>query len=192
MGIPVIPLSDPVRFHGSSWRIHDRNVIVLKQSVRAESRWLFDLAHELHHTGEKGASSFARIEADGTDPERRDSEDEKAANDFAGNALLGGKAEDLYSMALEMSRHSIPLLKRAVNTVSQANSVNVGILANYVAYRLNADAYADWWGAAANLQPESEDAFTIAASVFRRRFDFSMLSEDDRRIVELATSEPAV
>lgn len=68
----------------------------------------------------------------------------------------------------------------------------VGVLANYVVFRLNTNSYADWWGAATNLQPESEDAYSIAASVFRERFDFGTHSDDDGRIVELATSEPVV
>ena len=83
-------------------------------------------------------------------------------------------------------------LKRAVVTVAEANSVNVGVLANYVAYRLQVDSNEDWWGTATNLQPESDDAFSIAASVFRERFDFGKLSKDDRRIVELATAEPTI
>lgn len=192
-GIPVIPFSDPIRFHGSCWRIHDRNVVVLKPSLRAESRWLFDLLHELHHVGDDdGSPSFAHTEIDATDPERRDSDEERAANDFAGNALLDGKAEELYFLALERSHRRIGMLKRAVVSVAEDRNADIGVLANYVAFRLKADSYTDWWGTATNLQPESDDAYSIAASVFRERFDLSALPSDDREIVELAIAEPAV
>ncbi|MDR3557982.1 MAG: helix-turn-helix domain-containing protein, partial [Candidatus Pacebacteria bacterium] len=193
MGIPVIPLSDPLRFHGSCMRIGDRNAIVLKQTVRSESHWLFDLLHELYHAGEApDATSFAETPLDGTDPDRRESEDEKAANAFAGNALMNGKADELYSLILERSRRRLPAIKNAVVSVASENGADIGILANYVAYKLKTESYINWWGAAANLQPESEDAYSIAAAVFKDRFDLESLSEDDRRIVELAIVEPSI
>ncbi|MCX5493486.1 XRE family transcriptional regulator [Kaistia dalseonensis] len=190
MGIAVIPLSDPIRFHGCCWRINDRNVIVLKQSVRSESRWLFDLVHELYHAGDEARSDFEAISIDGSDPDRRESEEELAANEFAGNVLLGGNAKELYREAVERANGSVASLKQTVRQVAGQHKMDLGILANYVAYSLKADRGVDWWGAATNLQPESEDAYSITASAFHRHFDTSRLATEDRLLVKLATVEP--
>jgi transcriptional regulator with XRE-family HTH domain/Zn-dependent peptidase ImmA (M78 family) len=193
LGIPVIPLSDSVLFHGCCWKIGGRNVIILKQSVRAESRWLFDLLHEMYHAFEPvGTESFSPNQMDGTAKERRESDEEMAANDFAGNVLLDGKAREYFDEVLRASNGKIAFVKRNVQRVSHRHGVNVGILANYVAYRLKRDLDADWWGAATNLQADSEDAYEITQSVFRQRFDLSSLKGIDKQIVDLATTEPSI
>lgn len=190
MGIPVVPLSDSIRFHGCCWRIDGRNVIILKQSVRAESRWLFDLLHELYHAGEDNSPTFASTSIDGTEAERRESEEERAANEFAGNVLLGGAANKLYKEALTRAKGQLPLLKKAVLQVATSHEVDVGVLANYVAHALKVEQDADWWGAATNLQPESADAYSIASAAFKAHFDATRLLKEDRHLIELATTEP--
>jgi Zn-dependent peptidase ImmA (M78 family)/transcriptional regulator with XRE-family HTH domain len=192
MNIAVVPLSDPIRFHGCCWRIENRNVIVLKQSVRAEARWLFDLLHELYHAGEEESRTFSPLTGDGVDEQRRESEEERAANQFAGNVLLSGAAEDLYQECIAGANGRVATLKRSVQTVAERRRVNLGVLANYVAYSLKEDIDSDWWGAASNLQPDSDDAYSIAAAVFKDQFKADELSEDDRKLVELATLEPGV
>ncbi|WP_299808960.1 XRE family transcriptional regulator [uncultured Roseibium sp.] len=191
MGIPVVPLSDTIRFHGCCWRFNGRNVIILKQSVRAESRWLFDLLHELYHAGENESHGFDPTAIDGTASERRDSEDERAANEFAGNILLCGSADDLYKEALSKAKGQLPQLKKAVRQVAKSHQVDVGVLANYVAYALKSEQDADWWGAAVNLQPESADAYSTTLSAFNAHFDGSSLPEEDLKLVMLATTEPS-
>jgi hypothetical protein len=77
-------------------------------------------------------------------------------------------------------------------TVSIASKENVGILANYVAFRVKADHFVDWWGAAANLQPDGEDAFAVAKHVFFERFPFERLSEQERALLEQSLVESSV
>ncbi|MCB4456877.1 helix-turn-helix domain-containing protein [Leisingera sp. McT4-56] len=191
LGVPVIPLSDPLRFHGCCWKVGGRNVIILKQSVRAESRWMFDLLHELHHASEQGINgTFAPNHLDGTSSERRESSEEMEANDFAGDVLLAGKAREYFDEVLKLSSHKIPFVKKNVEKVARKRQVNVGVLANYVAFRLKQDFDVDWWGAATNLQSDSDDAHSITQSVFRERFNFDALPEIDKRIIELAVAEP--
>jgi len=192
MNIAVIPLSDPIRFHGCCWRINSRNVIVLKQSVRAEARWLFDLLHELYHAGDNSHQTFATVVGDGANDQRRESADERAANLFAGNVLLAGVAEELYRECLMGAKGHVANLKRSVRNVAERRNVNLGVLANYVAYSLKEEQDVDWWGAASNLQPESDDAYTIAATIFKTKFRADKLPEMDRTLIELATLEPEV
>lgn len=192
MNIAVIPLSDSIRFHGCCWRIKNRNVIILKQSVRAEARWLFDLLHELYHAGEEAEQTFDAVLGDGMDEERRVSSEEQAANEFAGNVLLSGAAEELYQECLAGARGHVANLKRSVRAVAERRNVNLGVLANYVAYALKEERDIDWWGAASNLQPDSDDAYSIAATVFKDCFEAQGLTAIDRQLVELATVEPIV
>lgn len=192
MNIAVVPLSDSIRFHGCCWRIENRNVVILKQSVRAEARWLFDLLHELYHAGEEASQTFGIVTGDGVDDHRRESAEERAANQFAGNVLLSGAAEDLYRECIAGANGRIANLKRSVRNVAERRRVNLGVLANYVAYSLKEEQDIDWWGAASNLQPDSDDAYSIAAAVFKEQFEAHKLSEDDRKLVELATFEPDV
>lgn len=193
LGIPVIPLGDSIRFHGGCWRIAGRNAIILKQSSREESRWMFDLLHEMYHASDApGDKGFTPVDLDGTDPDRRESDEEVRANDFAGNVLLGGRAADYYIEVLEKSQRRLPQVKRSVAAVAKAHVLNVGVLANYVAFRLKQDFDADWWGAASNLQSGSVDAYSVTQAVFMKRCDMSSLGELDRRIVELATNEPEI
>ena len=189
LGIAVIPLSDTLRFHGCCWRINNTNVIVLKQSVREQSRWLFDVLHELYHAGEEAEHSFSSVAGDGVGADRRESDDEHAANEFAGNVLLSGKAYQLYEECVTQAGGQIPRLKKSVQYVAAKHQVDIGVLANYVAYKLKAERDIDWWGAATNLQPDSGDAFSVASSIFHERFNSSKLSTDDRIIVELAIKE---
>jgi transcriptional regulator with XRE-family HTH domain len=193
LGIPVLPLSDPVRMHGCCLRIKGRNVIVLKQSIRYTSRWLFDLVHELHHAAEQPEElTFAKCNEDPTRFERRESDDEVAANEFAGNVLLNGYANELYEAVLQQAQYQISKLKSATVCVSESSNEDVGILANYVAFRLKADHFVDWWGAAANLQAEDDDAVGVTRQIFLSRFPFDLLSDNDRELLEQALTDPSL
>ena len=71
-------------------------MIVLKQKSQYESRWLFDLIHEVEHAGEDPeVDELEIIEADETSEERRNSEEEIKASQFAGDVVLDGRAEAL-------------------------------------------------------------------------------------------------
>jgi N-glycosylase/DNA lyase len=72
--------------------------------------------------------------------------------------------------------------------VATTSGVNVGVLANYVAYRLSLQDE-NWWGAAANLQDRSVDPLAIARNTFFRRFDFSNLDEAGLQLLQLALND---
>src|ERR1700688_1321385 len=136
LGIPVLPLTDPGAFHAACWRVSGRNVVVLKQRTSSLARWLFDLLHELRHSGEEpGALTHEVVETPETAPERLTSEEEKAASWFAGDVVLGGHAEELVKRCEHLAQGRIERLKMVVQNVAIEANVDVASLANYLAFR---------------------------------------------------------
>ncbi|WP_082488946.1 helix-turn-helix transcriptional regulator [Duganella sp. Leaf61] len=192
MGIPVLPLADPIHFHGVCWRFDYRNVIVLKQSTQYSSRWAFDLLHEIHHAGENPElHALEPLDGDATDNERRDSDEEHEANNLAGDVLFSGRAQKLYDLVLAQSGGQIVRIKNSVISVSAAENVSTADLANYVAYRLQKEKFITWWGAANNLQPSDENPLKVARKVFMENFDFGSLDKDDCELLKQALLDPA-
>lgn len=188
LGIAVLPLQDAGAFHGAFWRIHGRGVIVLKQQTKSEARWLFDLLHELWHAGEEPEQlERSLLELPETDPERRQSTEEKHASMFAGNVVLSGRAEELVKRVLEETDGNIPRFKAAVPRVAAREGVATASLANYLAFRLSLQGE-NWWGTANNLQPEG-NPWMIARDAFLMRCDLSQVSPTDRDLLARALEE---
>jgi transcriptional regulator with XRE-family HTH domain len=186
LGIPVLPLRDRGTFHGACWRYEERNVIVLKQASKYDARWLHDLIHELFHAGQAPeASTLEVIEGDETSEERRNSAEEVAASQFAGDVTLDGRAEELAQACVKAAHGSVERLKQVVPSIAERNGVSVGALANYMAFRLSWQNIS-WWGSAANLQKEVVDPYTVTRAVFLERFPFSIESKLDRQLLERA------
>ncbi len=186
LGVVVLPLRDRGAFHGACWRYEGRNVVVLKQTSKHEARWLFDLLHELFHAGQRPeADTLEVIEADETSAERRNSDEEIAASQFAGEVVLDGKAETLAQACVRAARGSVERLKSVVPTIAAKNSVSVGALVNYLAFRLSWQGV-NWWGTAANLQVDDGDPWTIARNVFVERFPYDIDNELDRQLLDRA------
>jgi transcriptional regulator with XRE-family HTH domain len=186
LGAPVLPLKDRGTFHGACWRYDGRNVIVLKQNSPHLARWLFDLLHEMFHAGQKpDAPTLEVIEADETSPERRNSNEEIAASQFAGNVLLNNRAEELAQACVDAAHGSVERLKGIVPKIAERHKVGIGALANYMAFRLSWQGI-NWWGAAANLQKDNGDPWAAARDVFLERFSFAVESDLDRQLLERA------
>jgi transcriptional regulator with XRE-family HTH domain/Zn-dependent peptidase ImmA (M78 family) len=186
LGVVVLPLRDRGTFHGACWRYGGRNAVVLKQTSKHEARWLFDLLHELFHAGQRPeADTLEVIEADETSAERRNSNEEIAASQFAGEVVLDGKAETLAQACVRAARKSVERLKSVVPTIAAKNGVSVGALANYLAFRLSWQGV-NWWGTAANLQADNSDPWTIARDVFVERFPYDIDNELDRQLLDRA------
>ena len=174
LGIPVLPLHDSGRFHGACWRFDHRNVIVLKQQSSSKARWMFDLLHELYHAAqEPQESSLSIIEAPETSIERRNSDEEIMASRFAADVILNESAEKLAEECTSAASGRVERLKQAVSNVAAKHAVDVGSLANYMAFRLSWQDI-DWWGAAQNLQEKGPDPWQTARDVFFKRFPFAI------------------
>lgn len=186
LGVVVVPLRDRGAFHGACWRYEGRNAVVLKQTSQHEARWLFDLLHELFHAGQRpDADTLEVIEADETSAERRNSNEEIAASQFAGEVVLNGNAETLAQACVQASRNSVERLKTVVPTIAARNGVSVGALANYLAFRLSWQGV-NWWGTATNLQTDDSDPWTITRDVFVERFPYNIDNELDRQLLDRA------
>ena len=186
LGIPVLALNDPGAFHGACWRVEGRNVIVLKQRSPYLARWVHDLIHELRHASEEpDAPTHGWIEESEIASTRRTSLEEQAANRFAAEVLLDGRAEVLVQCCVDLARGAVNRLKEAAVQVAAEEKVDIDHLANYLAYRLSLQGI-NWWGAANNLQQQRGEPWAVARDVFMERFDFSQLNRIDANILERA------
>lgn len=186
LGVPVLPLRDAGTFHGACWRYGGRNVVVLKQNSRHEERWIFDLLHELFHAAQRPEAEILEIiEADETSAERRESDEEIAASQFAADVVLDGRAEELAQECVKQAKGSIERLKSVLPVVASRAGVSLGALANYMAFRLSWQGI-NWWGAASNLQSGDGTPWALARDVFLSRFSFALDTDLDRRLLERA------
>jgi transcriptional regulator with XRE-family HTH domain/Zn-dependent peptidase ImmA (M78 family) len=192
LGIPVLPLNDPGAFHGACWRINGRNVIVVKQKSPYETRWIFDLAHELYHASQV-PSDMSRSVVDIFDdfPDYSESQEEISASDYAGKLTLGPFAEKYANECIDEARGKLELMRGAVIKVAEKYKIDVGFLANYLAFRLSIQGV-NWWGTANNLQCANTNPWIIARDIFLERVDLSKVNKIDRELILLAmTSEEA-
>jgi transcriptional regulator with XRE-family HTH domain len=182
LGIPVLPLADPGAFHAAVWRVSGREVVVLKQGHRSASRWMFDLLHEIGHVlGDLKDRDGSVIDGDDTIPD----ESEQRANQFAGDVLLDGRAEAIVQICVDEARGSVERLKGVVPKVAEAEGVDVGALANYLAFRLTMQDI-NWWGAASNLQPMGADPWEASRDALVERADLGSLNPLDRELLSRA------
>ncbi len=190
-GIPVITLNDRGTFHGACWRHQGRNVIVLKQQTRSAARWVFDLLHEYFHAAHNPElEQHPVIEEAENSESRRKSTEEIAASSFAGNVMLDNKANTLAERCVELARGSVERLKDATLTVAAAESVDVGALAQYMAFRLSAQGV-NWWGAATNLQAPVSTSASLPRELLLSNADLTQLNPVDRGLL-LRALEPQI
>jgi transcriptional regulator with XRE-family HTH domain len=184
LGVVVLPLRGAGAFHGACWREDGRNVLVLKQTTASESRWLYDLLHELRHAAEQpDREQFTVIEQAVGDTQWDEAPEEVEAMEFAGEVILDGRADDLAELAVKEAGGAVERLSRAVPRVAQREGVLTGALANHIAFRLAAENDINWWGAATNLQEKGGDPFEIARDVLLDRLKLERLSAPDRDLL---------
>ncbi|HEX9669964.1 MAG TPA: helix-turn-helix domain-containing protein [Thermoanaerobaculia bacterium] len=189
LGVAILPLNDPGTFYGACWRIQGRSVIVLKQRTQSTARWLHDLLHEYYHIAcDPSLESEPVIEEGELSLARRDAVEEQAADQFAGDVVFRGRAEELTQQCVEVSQGKVERLKQAVPIVAVREGVDKGALANYMAYRLSLQGI-DWWGTAHNLQKASGTTGCTPRDLVFRYADFSRLDVIDRDLL-LRALEP--
>ncbi len=185
LGVVVLPLKGEGTFHGACWRHEGRNAIVLKQTSKHEARWTFDLLYELFHAAQRPEKdAFEVVEKAATSNERRESEEEICASQYAGDVMLDSNAEVLAQECVSLAHGRVERLKRAVRRVAEKHNVSTAALANYLAFALSRQRI-DWWGAAANLQRKS-DPWKVARDVFVERYPYRIGNEIDRTLLDRA------
>lgn len=183
LGIPVLPLNDAGTFHGACWRLGGRNVIVLKQRTKSAAKWLNDLLHEYFHAAQKSdLEEHPVIEENEMSSSRRNSTEEQAASQFAGDVMLDGRAEELAGQCVTAARNKVEFLKNAVPMVAQRGRVQVDALANYMAFRLSLQGI-NWWGAANNLQADGSSVMCTPRDMLLERVSLGLLNPIDRDLL---------
>jgi transcriptional regulator with XRE-family HTH domain len=193
-GIVIVPLFDHGQLHGACWLIAGRPVVVLKQRASYQSRWAFDLGHELAHVLRhlsEDRPAVVEFEPIGEASE----EEETEASEFASELLLGD-AESLLHEVVAQAGNQGPRLKGAVGVVARKREVDPGALANALAWRLQLDDFEfHFWSVAANLQSGERDAPELTARALDRHLRSQRLAEDEALMLEGAlmsdVAEPA-
>jgi transcriptional regulator with XRE-family HTH domain/Zn-dependent peptidase ImmA (M78 family) len=191
LGVSVISLNDSGAFHGATWRIRGKNVIVLKQKSRYTSKWVFDLLHELYHASQSPEEEeLSVVELSETDDERRNSQEESDANDFAAKVLLGKNANEYISECFMNARGKIAWMKNSVIQVAKKYDIDRGLLAYQVASKLSANQRkVNWWGAANNLQVNTCDPSVLCFETLTSLISLENLNSRDRDLLEQISSD---
>jgi len=207
LGIPVISLNDAGSLHGSlhgsfhaaTWRLQGRNVIVLKQTSRHASRWMFDLLHELYHASQSpDKKEFAVIELSETSDERRNDQEEIDANQFAAKVLLGESAELYVEECFKHAKGKMEWLKNAVTQVADKYHLDCGVLAYQVANQIdnqlnsrakNTGENVNWWGATNNVQTNTCEPGMLCFANLLSHFNIDRLNNHNRELIQQIASE---
>ena len=191
-GVIVLGLNDSGAFHGATWRISHRNIVVLKQKTLHTSRWSFDLLHELYHASQRPElSEFSLIELSETSDERRLDQEEIEANKFASQVLLGIEAENYVNMCFASANGNPAWLKNAVIQIAEQYDLDCGVLANQVANKHDimerkVGRKSTWWGTAHNLQQKNCDPREVCNSKLKEHISIEDMDEFDREFFEQA------
>jgi hypothetical protein len=186
--IIVLPLRDSGAFHGAVWKIRGRYVIVLKQNTELEARWLYDLLHEVGHIARGHlAEDGDLIEANEIAQGDRESE-EGEANAWAVDALFDGDVEEVEDAVVHSCRADTRRLKAVIPKIAEQFRVDVGVLANHIAYKMDSEGQ-NWWATAHVLQQGGNDPFEITRAALLARVRFQDLNLFDRELLLRALSD---
>ncbi len=187
LGVCVLPLNDLGVFHGASWNIDGRHVVVLKQINQSHARWIFDLLHELYHVFihlDKDNTSV--IEVEELNPfSNNDSIEELEANSFANQVIFGSRAEELAEQCVSIAKWDIKNLSKAVIQVAKKERIRKDFLSNYMAFRLSFQGE-NWWGSAIKMQITEPNPFTITTEFLKSKIQMKKLSPMDFNLLNTA------
>jgi hypothetical protein len=148
---------------------------------------LIDVLHEYEHGVRTQAAPEAEfVELEDSPFDRRDSEEERTATAWANAAALNEREQELAQMCIDLADGEIPRLKRIVTEVAASEGVPQGVLANYLAHKLERFEKVDWWGTAAMLQAKDEDPWQIAHDALFAKLELHRLDRLDRDILTRA------
>jgi hypothetical protein len=150
---------------------------------------VFDLVHELCHVlRHLRAGHDAIVELDEIGRDHEDAE-ETEASDFSGELLLGDP-DRLAHAVVDAARGSGPAIWRNIAPIAEREGVNAGVLANYLAHRLDREnLYKNGWGAAAKLQRGDTGAPDTARQLLLDRLDWERLTDDDALVLTGALND---
>jgi len=187
LGICVLPLNDSGVFHGASWNIEGRHVIVLKQNTHSHARWIFDLLHELYHVfAHLDDPNTSVVEVEEMNPfSNNESIEELEANSFANQVIFGSRAEELAEQCVAAAKWDIKNLSKSVVQVARKEKVREDFLSNYLAFRLSYQGE-NWWSSALKMQVTEPNPFEIASDLLKRKVQIQDLSPMDYSLLTTA------
>lgn len=187
LGVCVLPLNDSGVFHGASWNIEGRHVIVLKQNTLSHAKWIFDLLHEMYHVFyHLDENNTAVIEVDELNPfSKNEAEEEREANTFANQVIFGDSAEELAEQCIKVAHGDITKLSIAVRQVAKEEKIGEDFLSNYLAYRLGVQNQ-NWWSSANRMQITNPNPFNMACEVLKNKIQIKKLSPMDLNLLNTA------
>jgi transcriptional regulator with XRE-family HTH domain len=187
MDICVLPLNDPGVFHGATWNIDGKRIVILKQQTTSHARWIFDLLHELYHalvhliTPDDSIIELNEISPLSKDEDIR----EREANSFANQVLFDGKAEMLAEEVVQTAKWKMEFMKQAVIDVSKKHNIRVDSLANYLGYRLGYERK-NWWGTVEGLQENYPEPFVLVKDALINNTSLGILNPIDQNLLSTA------
>ncbi len=182
LGIPILPLRDSGAFNGACWTVNGQRVIVLKQTTDFEGRWIHDLLHELFHISKnQDQENFAVLDEVDND---EGTDEEEAANGFAADVILDGKAEDLVAECVKRARGSVERLKSVVPAVAKDRHADLAALTYYMAYRLALQKI-NWWGTVSNLDNRGSPFEKVKGACIER-LNWDRLNNEERTLLTKA------
>lgn len=187
LGICVIPLTDSGIFHGASWNIDGRHVIILKQKTDSHAKWIFDLLHELYHVFvHLYKENTSVIEETELSPiALNSSEEELEANAFANMFIFNSSADLLAQECVARAGNRTERLKQAVIDTAEETGIRVDFLANYLAFRLQHDGE-NWWGTANSLQINDPSPLEITRRFLSKNLDINILNQIESNMLSMA------
>lgn len=187
LGICILPLNDSGVFHGASWNIDGRHVIVLKQNTQSHARWIFDLLHELYHVfAHLDQANTSVIEVEELSPfSNNESIEELEANSFANQVIFGNRAEELADQCVAIAKWNIKNLSKAVIQVAKKEKIREDFLSNYIAFRLTSQGE-NWWGSAKKMQLTEPNPFTISTDLLKNKIQMQKLCPMDFNLLSAA------
>ena len=191
LGFIVLPLNDSGYFHGACYHGKERNVIILKQKNRVESRWIFDLLHEVYHGlahGENGSIiEYEEVSYSTDDPL------EIEANNFAKEVIFNRSPEELEDLIeeciLDVNGYVSKLKKKSVKLIAEKKNLRVDCLAQFVAFRISQEDGHNWWGGANSLSKSDINPYQIAIEKLKENIEWKQMISSDRFIIEAAFVE---
>lgn len=189
-GVIILPLCYEGAFHGAVWKIGGKYVIVVKQTTEQTARWLFDLLHEIGHiVNDHVTEMSAVIETEPLGPKESDVDDEETvANEWAEDVLFDGRTEEIERAVVRECRGNLRMLKNAVSKVADTENMELGVLANHMAWRLSKES-TSWWGTAENMQKSTDSPASIVRKYLSRHMNLALLNDLDREMFVRAISE---
>jgi Zn-dependent peptidase ImmA (M78 family) len=190
LGICVLPLNDPGVFHGASWNIEGRHIIVLKQNTKSHARWIYDFLHEFYHVlAHLDQPNTSVLEENDITPlTSNDHEEEREANSFATQVIFGDNVERIAQDCVAMAGGRIENLKRVIVRIAKKENIPHDFLANYLAFRLGHQGQ-NWWGTANKLQITTPDPHIIAVNCLHKRISMLKLNPIEQNLINAAVSQ---